>query len=73
VVVSLLTPAPARRKLAGLTFATVDEKMDTSEVDPILLRSEYKPAPETPAERRINITFSVLLTATVFGLWVYFR
>ena len=29
VVVSLLTPAPDRRKLAGLTFATVDDKIDT--------------------------------------------
>ena len=29
VVVSMMTPAPDRRKLAGLTFATVDDKMDT--------------------------------------------
>ena len=73
VVVSLATPPPPRRKLAGLTFATVDDKMDTSSVDPVLLRSEYKPAPETPAERRVNIIFSVLLVATVLGLWIYFR
>ena len=73
VAVSLMTPAPARRRLGGLTFATVDEKMDTSLVDPLLLTSEYKPAPETPAERRINIIFSALLVATVVGLWIYFR
>src|SRR5579863_2073786 len=30
--VSLMTPAPERKKLAGLTFATVDEKMDVSPV-----------------------------------------
>src|SRR5215475_2315309 len=29
VSVSLMTPAPDRSKLGGLTFATVDEKMDT--------------------------------------------
>src|SRR3989454_2148437 len=32
VVVSLMTPAPDRKKLAGLTFATVDEKMDLTQV-----------------------------------------
>jgi SSS family solute:Na+ symporter len=73
VVVSLMTPPPPRRKLRGLTFATVDEKMDTSLVDPLLMSSEYKPAPETPAERKVNIVFSVLLVATVIGLWIYFR
>src|SRR6185436_2356937 len=32
VAVSLATPAPDRRRLAGLTFATVDEKLDTTDV-----------------------------------------
>ena len=73
VLVSLAGPAPERRKIAGLTFATVDMKIDTSEVDPILLREQYKPAPETPLERRINIAMSVLLVACVVGLWIYFR
>src|SRR6201981_492801 len=31
-VVSLMTPAPDRRKLAGLTFATVDDKLETTVV-----------------------------------------
>jgi SSS family solute:Na+ symporter len=69
VVVSLLTPAPDRKKLAGLTFATVDEKIDTFAVE----THQRKPAHETATEHRINVVFSVLLVATVVGLWIYFR
>jgi SSS family solute:Na+ symporter len=69
VAVSLMTPAPERRKLAGLTFATVDEKMDVIPMGMPL----RKPAHETPMEHRINVIFSVLLLATVIGLWIYFR
>jgi SSS family solute:Na+ symporter len=69
IVVSLMTPAPDRRKLAGLTFATVDEKMDTVPLHGI----ERKPAKETPTERILNIVFSSALVATVVGLWIYFR
>jgi hypothetical protein len=32
-----------------------------------------KPAQETPTENRINVAFSLLLLATVIGLWIYFR
>src|SRR5207247_1168223 len=44
VVVSLATPAPPRRKLAGLTFATVDDKIET-----VAVRGapERKPAAES--------------------------
>ena len=28
---------------------------------------------ETPLERNLNIAFSLLLVATVVGLWIYFR
>jgi SSS family solute:Na+ symporter len=67
IVVSLVTPAPDRRKLAGLTFATVDDKLDTVHVTgPTLAR-------ESPLERKLNIAFSVLLVATVVGLWIHFR
>ena len=69
VGVSLATPAPDRRKLAGLTFATVGEKMDTIPVG----TPQRKPAQETVAEHRINVAFSLLLLATVIGLWIYFR
>ena len=67
VGVSLMTPAPDRRKLAGLTFATVDDKL---EITPVNAR---KPAHETPTEHRINVIFSLALLATVIGLWIYFR
>ncbi|MBI1738401.1 MAG: hypothetical protein HYR58_04060, partial [Acidobacteria bacterium] len=69
VAVSYLTPAPARAKLAGLTFATVDEKIDTTgvAVRKVTLRSE------TLLEHRLNMAFSALLVATVVGLWIYFR
>src|SRR5437868_8252296 len=70
VVVSLMTPAPDRKKLAGLTFATVDEKMDLTQVKrPVV----YKPAAETAMEHKLNIVFSLALISTVVGLWIYFR
>ena len=43
VGVSLMGPAPERKKLAGLTFATVDDKIDTIAVRP----TDRKPAKET--------------------------
>jgi SSS family solute:Na+ symporter len=66
--VSLVTPAPDRRKLAGLTFATVDDKIDVAPVSgaPALAR-------ETATEHKLNLAFTVLLLATVIGLWVNFR
>ena len=69
VVVSLMTPAPDRRKLAGLTFATVHDKLETT----VLSSPARKPAFETPLEHRLNVFFSLLLLATVIGLWIYFR
>jgi solute:Na+ symporter, SSS family len=69
VVVSLLGPAPERRKLAGLTFATVDDKIETT----VISVPQRKPAHETLLERRINIGFTLLLIATVVGLWYHFR
>jgi len=67
--VSLVTPAPERKKLAGLTFATVDQKMDVTPNRNL----EYKPAAETAFEHRLNVVFSLALLATVVGLWFHFR
>src|SRR5436853_1095812 len=70
IVVSLMTPAPDRKKLAGLTFATVDEKMDLTQVArPVV----YKPAAETALAHKLNVVFSLALLTTVVGLWIYFR
>jgi SSS family solute:Na+ symporter len=69
ISVSLMTKAPERKQLAGLTFATVDDKIETTVVG----QPQRKPAHETPTERLINIVASLLLLATVIGLWIYFR
>ena len=71
VAVSYLTPAPDRRTLAGLTFATVDEKLETTPVAPA--PKKFALARETRFEHALNVTFSGLLVATVVGLWIYFR
>src|SRR5262252_3236137 len=70
VVVSVLTPPPDRRALAGLTFATVDEKLETTVVRGAGLP---KPPPETGMQHRINVALSVALALTVVSLWIYFR
>jgi SSS family solute:Na+ symporter len=70
VGVSHVTPAPDRKRLAGLTFATVDDKIETIAVGGPPMR---KPAQETPLEHAINVIFSLLLLGTVVGLWIYFR
>src|ERR1700738_4995757 len=69
IAVSLMPSAPERKRLAGLTFATVDDKMEAVAVGTPV----RKPARETPLERRINVIFSLLLVATVISLWIYFR
>ena len=68
IVVSLMSPAPDRKKLAGLTFATVSDKMDVTPT-----QGAHKPPAETAAEHRMNIVFSLALVATVIVLWIYFR
>jgi SSS family solute:Na+ symporter len=70
IVVSLATPPPPRRKLAGLTFATVDEKIETTAVT---RAEERKPAAESATQHRINVAMSTLLVLTVVSLWIYFR
>jgi SSS family solute:Na+ symporter len=65
--VSMMFPAPARKKLAGLTFATVDDKLETIGV------SAPELARETRTERVLNLMFTGLLLITVIGLWIHFR
>jgi SSS family solute:Na+ symporter len=65
--VSMLFPAPTKEKLAGLTFATVDQKLDTTELHAATL------ARETRLEHTANVIFSILLVATVLGLYIHFR
>jgi len=63
-----MTPAPDRKRLAGLTFATVDEKMEAVAVGTpcASLRTNSDRAPR---QRHL----SLLLLATVISLWIYFR
>jgi SSS family solute:Na+ symporter len=68
VLVSFATPAPDRKRLAGLTFATVDDKIDMAPVGDV-----HALARETRFEHRVNVALSVGLLATVVGLWIYFR
>jgi SSS family solute:Na+ symporter len=65
--VSMMFPAPDRKKIAGLTFATVDEKIESVGVRTAQL------ARETPRERKLNLAFTILLLVTVVGLWIHFR
>jgi SSS family solute:Na+ symporter len=71
VGVSLSTPAPAPRKVAGLTFATVEQPMHMSEVP--ASAAALPMAPESPAWHRRNTILSGLLVATIVSLWIYFR
>ncbi|HJS59814.1 MAG TPA: sodium:solute symporter [Vicinamibacteria bacterium] len=68
IAVSLATSPPDRRRLAGLTFATVDDKIETTPVAPV-----HALARETTLEHRLNVLFSGALLATIIGLWIYFR
>ncbi len=65
---SLLSPAPQKEKLAGLTFATVYQRVDVQPVSSVGNRLA-----ESAADRRVNLAFSLVLAATVIGLWIYFR
>jgi SSS family solute:Na+ symporter len=65
--VSMLYPAPARKKVAGLTFATVDDKLESMDVRTANLKRE------TQKEHTLNVAFTVVLIVLVFSLWIYFR
>ncbi len=65
--VSMMYPAPARKKIAGLTFATVGDKLESMDVRTANLKRE------THKEHMLNVVFTIVLIATVFSLWIYFR
>ena len=65
--VSMFFPAPSREKIAGLTFATVDDKIDTKVVKTAPLERESRRA------HNINLAFTAVLLVTVVSLWIYFR
>jgi SSS family solute:Na+ symporter len=65
--VSMLYPAPTNEKLAGLTFATLEGKLDTIGLHPARL------ARETRLERTANVIFTIVLGAVVIGLYYHFR
>jgi SSS family solute:Na+ symporter len=67
VAVSMWYPAPERKKIAGLTFATVDEKLDTTAVESQHMQRE------TRREHLVNLAFTAMLLVTVIGLWIHFR
>jgi SSS family solute:Na+ symporter len=64
VIVSLVTPAEPREKLAGLTFATAADGGGGQEDE--LMRSD-------PAWRRKDFWLSVLLVICVLVVWLAFR
>ncbi len=71
MVVSLLTPAPEPRKVAGLTFQTVREAISMSEVE----SQSILAAPvevETATQRRLNLLLAGVLIVTIVSLWIYF-
>jgi SSS family solute:Na+ symporter len=65
--VSMWYPAPERKKIAGLTFATVDEKIDSTTVESLQMQRESR------REHFVNLAFTALLLVTVIGLWIHFR
>ena len=74
VLVSLVTPEPARDRLAGLTFQTADEAPERGEAFDIPDAQEHIPGLESDAGwRRKDLAFSSILVLVVGVIWWYFR
>ena len=71
IVVSLVTPAPAASKVAGLTFQTVREKISMNDAESASILA-IPAEVETPAQRTINLVFAVGLVVIIIFLWIYF-
>ncbi|HMV48061.1 MAG TPA: sodium:solute symporter [Blastocatellia bacterium] len=71
ITVSLITPAPAAGKVAGLTFQTVKEKLAMADAGQggVL---EISVEAETAGQRKINQIFACVLIAAIISLWIYF-
>ncbi len=69
--VSLMTPAPAASKVAGLTFQTIKEKIDLSGVESASVLA-IPVESETSLQRKINLAFAGVLIVTIISLWIYF-
>jgi SSS family solute:Na+ symporter len=74
VLVSLATPAPSRRRIAGLTFQTADERPEQAEAFAIPDAKEHLPdLASDPTWRRNDLLLSLLLIAIVGAIWIYFN
>lgn len=71
IVVSLVTPAPAASKVAGLTFQTVREKISMNDAESASILA-IPAEVETPAQRTINLVCAVGLVVIIIFLWIYF-
>lgn len=68
VIVSLLTPAPAESKVAGLTWQTAKAAISSGdEVSSLPLIGD-----ETPGQKRYNLVFAGILVVTIVSLWITF-
>src|SRR5256886_11478842 len=62
IVVSMMYPAPERKKIAGLTFATVGEKLETTDVSTPHLQRETRSEEHTSElQSQSNIVCRLLL------------
>ena len=73
VLVSFVTPEPDSSSVAGLTFQTADESPEHAEALDIPDAEEHMPELRSdPKWRRLDIRFSVLVTAIIGSIWWYF-
>jgi solute:Na+ symporter, SSS family len=71
IMVSLLTPAPATARVAGLTLQTIQEKISLTDVATQSILAAPAEA-ETPKQKKLTTAFAVVLIITVISLWIYF-
>lgn len=71
IVVSLLTPAPEAKKVNGLTFQTIHEKISLDEVESASILAASTEV-ETTLQKRINLAFAGSLLVIIISLWIYF-